>query len=85
MGYQALMDGSSPEPSVPAIVEAISSRTEPETDRLATMLRSSCWPGGGSDRRVPGAIEWLRRWGPNGKGNPPVACSCAAGRCFVCN
>ena len=79
------MDGSPPEPSVPAIVEAIASRSAPETERLATMLRSSCWPGDGSDRRVPGALDWVRRWGPNGKSKLPVVCSCAAGRCFVCN
>jgi hypothetical protein len=78
------MDGSSPEPSVPAIVEAIATRTGPETDRLATMLRAWCWPGG-SDRTEPGALEWVRRWGPGGKGAQPFACSCASGRCFVCN
>jgi hypothetical protein len=79
------MDGPSPDPSVPAIVEAISSRTEQETHRLATMLRSWCWPGGGSDRTEPGAIEWVRRWGPNRQGGQSLDCSCAAGRCFLCN
>jgi hypothetical protein len=85
MGYQVVMDGSSPEPSVPAIVESIASRTAPETDRLATMLRAWCWPGGGSDRREPAALEWVRRWGPNPQSATPLDCSCAAGRCAFCN
>jgi hypothetical protein len=85
MGYQAVMDPSSPEPSVPAMVEAIASRSAPETDRLATMLRSWCWPGDGSDRHVPAALDWVRRWGPNRQSAEPLACSCRAGRCAVCN
>ena len=79
------MDGPSPEPSVPAIVDAIATRTVRETDGLTTMLRSWCWPGGGADTREPGAVEWLLRWGPDGQSKQPLDCSCAAGRCFVCN
>ncbi len=79
------MDGSSPEPSVPAIVEAIASRTPIEAERLATMLRTWCWPDDSTDRRVPGALEWVRRWGPNGQRAHSRDCSCAVGRCVVCN
>jgi hypothetical protein len=79
------MDGSRPESPVPAIVEAIASRTAPETDRLSSMLRTWCWPGGGTDRREPGALEWVRLWGPHRQNAQPLDCSCAVGRCFVCN
>jgi hypothetical protein len=78
------MDASS-EPPVGDIVAAIAGRTEPETQRLAAMLRSWCWPGGGNDRREPAAVEWLRRWGPSRQTETPLDCSCVRGRCFVCN
>lgn len=38
-----------------------------------------------SDRAVPVARAWLRRWRPRAAPFVPVACSCAAGRCAVCN
>ena len=38
-----------------------------------------------SDRTVPPAHAWLRRWRPLAAPLLPPACSCAAGRCGVCN
>jgi hypothetical protein len=79
------MDGPAREPSVPAIVASIEGRTTGDTDRLATMLRTWCWPGGASDRREPAALEWVRRWRPSRLTAQPAACSCVRGRCAVCN
>jgi hypothetical protein len=79
------MDGPSPERSIGDLVAAIAGRTEPETERLASMLHAWCWPGQGTDQRVPGAIEWLRRWGPARGSAAPLDCSCAHGRCAFCN
>lgn len=58
--------------------------THAETSRLAAELHDRCWPGG-ADRTEPAALEWLRRWGPRGAQPLPLACSCSAGRCDVCN
>jgi hypothetical protein len=85
MGYQVAMDGPSPERSVGEHVATIAERTETETERLAAMLRTWCWPGEATDRRVPQAVEWLRRWGPSRGAAASLDCSCAAGRCAVCN
>ena len=77
-GYHSGMD-------VGAHVSQIAGRTETETSRLAARLARWAWPTAGVDRANPGAIEWVRRWGPS-RGLPaPVTCSCAAGRCRVCN
>jgi hypothetical protein len=48
-------------------------------------LARACWPGGADDRSEPGALNWLRRWRPVVLGAAPSACSCATGRCTVCN
>jgi hypothetical protein len=53
-------------------------------DRLATGV-SRCWPAGLADRSDPAALEWLRRWRPARSLSALPACSCAAGRCMVCN
>jgi hypothetical protein len=78
------MDGPAREPSVPAIVASIDGRDMFETDRLISKLERSCWPGG-SDRSEPGALEWVKRWGPSRLTAEPAACSCLQGRCAVCN
>ena len=84
MGYSVVMDGPAREPSVPTIVASIESRSARETERLVEMLRVWCWPGG-SDRREPGALEWVKRWGPARITATPAECSCLQGRCAVCN
>jgi hypothetical protein len=70
---------------IPGIIEAIASRTEADSRRMASRLIGRSWPGDVADRRHAGAMEWLRRWGPGGPPPPADACTCAAGRCPVCN
>jgi hypothetical protein len=67
------------------IIEALASRSEAETLRLARVLLRRSWPGDVADRREPGAVEWVRRWGPQGPAPLPPGCSCATGRCGLCN
>jgi hypothetical protein len=66
-------------------VESVSTRAQTDTDRLISAMLRSCWPGGTSDRTESGALEWVRRWGPRAVGAMPPVCSCADGRCPVCN
>jgi hypothetical protein len=70
---------------IAAIIESIATRTDSESRHVARSLLRRSWPGDVSDRREPGAMEWLRRWGPRGPAPVGPACSCAAGRCAVCN
>jgi len=73
------------DPQIEAHIESISSRAATDSERLvATMLRC-CWPGGSNDRSEPIALEWVRQWGPTRGVLVPLACSCAAGRCRLCN
>jgi hypothetical protein len=66
-------------------INAISTRTDAEADRLADRLLGQPWPGGASDRSERGALGWLRRWRPAGPAVEAIACACASGRCPVCN
>jgi len=52
---------------------------------LADSLHRWCWPGGGEDRTEPVARGWVRRWGPNLLDEIVVDCTCAHGRCSLCN
>jgi len=70
---------------IPAHIESISTRAEPDTERLVSTMLRHCWPGGEGDRMEPGALEWVRRWGPRHVGVLPPACACRVGRCRVCN
>jgi hypothetical protein len=69
---------------VTALIASLAARGRAETAALATALRRGCWPGGG-DRTDATSREWLRRWGPRGVTPATPLCSCAAGRCSVCN
>ncbi|HEX4717265.1 MAG TPA: hypothetical protein VH300_01950 [Thermoleophilaceae bacterium] len=66
-------------------ITSISRRTHADNELLADALRSCSWPGGGEDRREPGALGWLRQWRPNGPAPTPAVCGCTSGRCLVCN
>jgi hypothetical protein len=68
-----------------AIVESIATRTPAEGDALSGALARRCWPGGLADRSEPSALAWVKRWGPARLTPVPPACSCAVGRCSVCN
>jgi hypothetical protein len=66
-------------------IEATAARGQRETSRLTSGMMSSCWPGGAADRSEPAALGWVRRWRPVTVGAELPVCSCARGRCFVCN
>jgi hypothetical protein len=68
-----------------AIVESIATRTPAEADALSSALARRCWPGGHEDRSEPTALPWVQRWGPTTLTPVPPVCSCAEGRCSVCN
>jgi hypothetical protein len=68
-----------------AIVESIATRTPAEGDALSGALVRRCWPGGPEDRLEPSALPWVKRWGPATLTPVPPACSCAEGRCALCN
>jgi hypothetical protein len=64
------------------VVEAISDRTDAQGAALAVALAARWSP---PDRHEPTAAQWLSRWRPRPAHFPPPACSCAGGRCLVCN
>ena len=70
---------------VSAVVDAIDERTPAQTSFIMAALVRGAWPGGVADRLEPGAVEWVRRWGPDGTLPNYADCSCAFGRCAVCN
>lgn len=78
------MAGPRRQPSVAHIVAEIEGRTAHQAEALVARLSLRCWPAA-SDRHVPVAAEWVRRWGPNRQAASPLDCSCALGRCSVCN
>ena len=63
----------------------IALRTPAEAERLAGEAIARCWPGGIEDRLDPVAVEWLRRWTPRTLDAARIRCSCAHGRCTVCD
>jgi uncharacterized protein YgbK (DUF1537 family) len=79
------MDGHTDPEFVAAHIAALASRSLRDTDALMTDLARRSWPGGSADRSEPAALEWVRRWGPGRLTASPLDCSCAQGRCAVCN
>ncbi|HEU4977851.1 MAG TPA: hypothetical protein VFT42_03050 [Solirubrobacteraceae bacterium] len=67
------------------LIAAIARRSDAEAHALASTLAQRCWPVTTADRDEPLARDWLRRWSPRSAPLPPPACSCAHGRCAVCN
>ena len=67
---------------VARLVSVLSERTQAQGDLLASTLAAR-WSA--SDRHQPAAHEWLRRWSPKPAHFAAPACTCAAGRCLVCN
>ena len=63
----------------------IALRTPAEAEGLIGELIVRCWPGGMDDRLDPIAVEWVRRWSPRTLNAARIGCSCARGRCTVCN
>jgi hypothetical protein len=66
-------------------IATVIARDEAETQTLMSRIQRSCWPGGPGDRTEPSARRWLERWRPARAAGPIPACSCAHGRCAVCN
>jgi hypothetical protein len=66
-------------------IEAITTRSLPDTLRLTHQLHVGCWPGGGADHVEPAALEWVRRWGPASDADASLVCMCVSGRCSICN
>jgi hypothetical protein len=79
------MEAHPADPAIAAHIESVSSRAQPDTDRLLAAMLCFCWPGGIGDRSEPGALEWVRSWGPRCSGPIAPVCSCAVGRCRLCN
>jgi hypothetical protein len=80
------VQGHSRSDAVAAIVGAIDERTASQTSFIMAALVRGVWPGGIGDRLEPGALEWVRRWGPNGTAPDYLGdCSCVHGSCLVCN
>jgi hypothetical protein len=79
------MDSHYHETLVTALIETVATWTDADKDRLASMLARHCWPGGFLDRHDPSDREQLRRWRPGGASPAMPSCSCARGRCTVCN
>jgi hypothetical protein len=66
-------------------IETVATRDALETASLARRIQRTCWPGGHGDRIEPYARRWLQRWRPARAAAPIPTCSCARGRCAVCN
>ena len=66
-------------------IEALATGGHGEAMQLALRIRGRCWPGGSHDRTEPGALDWVRRWGPKGLAPAQPGCSCELGRCAMCN
>ena len=67
---------------VARLVTVLEERTQAQGDLLAATLAAR-WSA--SDRHEPAAHEWLRRWTPKPATFIAPVCTCAAGRCLVCN
>jgi hypothetical protein len=65
-------------------IAAVTARDAAATLTLIGRIQRACWPGGG-DRTEPSALRWLERWRPARAAGPVPLCSCAHGRCGVCN
>jgi hypothetical protein len=68
-----------------AHIAAHGRRTRADHDRLVKTLGGRCWPGGPADRTEPAARGWVRRWRPRPIGAIAIECTCAQGRCALCN
>jgi hypothetical protein len=78
------MDGA-PHDILAALVDSVRTRSPGEAAALRVALTRHWWPGGMADRSEPAALPWVRQWGAALSAPLMRACSCAAGRCAVCN
>jgi hypothetical protein len=68
-----------------AHISAMSRRTSADHDQLAQILQVGSWPGGTADRTGPAGRDWARRWARACPHTAVPECTCAEGRCAVCN
>jgi hypothetical protein len=66
-------------------ITAVAESRPVEQQGLTSRLVMHCWPGGPQDRSNPAALAWLRQWRPQRSAAQLPACSCASGRCAICN
>ena len=67
---------------VSRLITVLQERTQAQGDLLAATLAAR-WST--SDRHEPASQEWLRHWKPKPATFIAPPCTCAAGRCLVCN
>jgi hypothetical protein len=79
------MEELPPEALIAAYIESMSARSASDAQRLCTAILQRCWPGGGTDRSDPCAVEWVLRWSPRRVLPPTPECTCVQGRCTICN
>jgi hypothetical protein len=68
-----------------AHIAAAGRRTSEDHERLAGILRGWCWPGGTEDTTEAVARRLVRSRGPARLSRVELECTCAQGRCTVCN
>jgi hypothetical protein len=66
-------------------IEELNRPPAPGRQSLTARVFASCWPGGSEDRSHKAALEWVRRWRPERVRTETPVCSCATGRCALCN
>jgi hypothetical protein len=66
-------------------IAQVAKRDDASRQRLIARIAERCWPGGTGDRVEPVALHWLRHWRPAQSVAPLPVCTCASGRCGVCN
>jgi hypothetical protein len=77
------MDGNRED--IVSLIEALTARGAGESMQLVVRMGRHCWPGGPADRTTQVARDWVKRWGPRAVLTPAPDCSCASGRCVLCN
>ena len=66
-------------------IESVAGRKKSAPCGVTSRALAFCWPGGSEDRIDRAALEWFRRWRPERAGIVLPECSCATGRCLLCN
>jgi hypothetical protein len=79
------VDQHPPDRLIARLIASLAGRTDAQTRELVRVLLDGRAPEERTDRREPVAVEWLRRWAPQPSYLAPVACSCKAGHCRLCN
>jgi hypothetical protein len=78
------MDAELTRAQLAGLIESLATGGRADAARLAVALRRSCWPGDGEGTDEL-ARHRLRRSGPRAFMPVLLSCTCAAGRCRLCN